>query len=97
MSSLSSSNDINEVYAAYDDNASYAEDGSASKAHAFITACRILIRRQPKQHGQGTSSMTLSPELLRDEINRANEWLAINDDSVVNAGVVHHGFQEFRT
>ena len=51
MSALSSSSTLVQVENAYDDNASYAEDESVAKCRAFLTACRILLRRMPAQTG----------------------------------------------
>ena len=45
MSTLNGSSTLAQVQAAYDDNASYAEDSSVSKCRAFLTACRILLRQ----------------------------------------------------
>ena len=66
------SNDA-EVWAAYDDNASYEEDGSRAKALAFVTACRILRRRLPLSAGRGPQSVTR--ESLDAEISAAKAWL----------------------
>jgi hypothetical protein len=65
-----------EVWAAYDDNASYQEDASAAKANAFISACRILRRRTPLSAGRGGQSMSF--ESLGAEIDAAQRWLAAN-------------------
>jgi hypothetical protein len=43
MATLDSTSTLSEILAAYADNASYAEDGSATKARSFITACRLLL------------------------------------------------------
>jgi len=46
MSALSCSSTLAEIQAAYDDNACYAEQGSASKAKIFITAKNAECRMQ---------------------------------------------------
>lgn len=46
---LSSASTDAEVWAAYDDNASFEQNGDAVKAGLFITACTILLRRRPVQ------------------------------------------------
>src|SRR5687768_3075117 len=86
MSSLSSSSALTEVEAAYDDNASYAEDGSVAKAKAFVTACRILLHRLPAEAGTRESHMRLSPELIRKEMEEAKAYVAANDTSISDAG-----------
>ena len=73
MSTLSSSSTDAEVLAAYDDNASYEEDSSRTKAAAFITACRILRRRLPISAGRGPQTFTR--ESLAAEIEAAQTWL----------------------
>ena len=69
MATLSSNSTDAEVWAAYDDNASYEEDGSRAKALAFVTACRILRRRLPLSAGRGPQSVTR--ESLDAEISAA--------------------------
>lgn len=81
MSSLSSSSTLADIEAAYDDNASYAEDNSAGKAKAFVTACRLLIRRYPKMSAGERASLALSPDLIQKEMADALAWLATHDTS----------------
>lgn len=98
MSTLSSSSTDAEVWAAYDDNASYEEDASITKARAFITACRIILRRNPKQTTRaGGLGLVLSPELIRADMQAAQTWLVVHDTSDnPNPGAVQFGFAEFR-
>lgn len=99
MSTLSSSSTLNEVEAAYDDNASYAEDGSVAKAKAFITACRMLIRRLPAEAGTRESHVRLNPDLIRKEMEAAQAFVSANDTgSSGSAGpaVTVVSFQNFR-
>lgn len=79
MSSLSSASTLAQVEAAYDDNASYAEDGSVAKAKAFVTALSILLRRSPAEAGTRESHVRLSPELLYKQLTDARAWLQAND------------------
>jgi hypothetical protein len=72
MSTLSSSSNDAQVVAAYDDNASYEEDGCRAKADSFITACRILRNRLPLSAGRG--SQTFTRESLQAEIEAAQRW-----------------------
>ena len=73
MATLSSNSTDAQVLAAYDDNASYEEDGSRTKALAFVTACRILRRRLPLSAARGPQSVTR--ESLDAEIVAAQQWL----------------------
>ncbi len=76
MSTLTGSSTNAEVWAAYDDNSSYEEDESQTKAKAFITACRILSRRLPLSASR--SGQSISRESLQEEARRAQQWLAAN-------------------
>jgi len=95
MSTLTSSSTFADVKAAYDDNASYVEDDSATKAAAFVTACRFLLRQLPKLAMQGgTNQVQMSPELIRDEMRDAHQWLA---SKRTRGGVVHPDFSNLRS
>ena len=78
MSTLTSSSTDAEVEAAYDDNASYREDQSTAKAKAFITACRILIRRCATRMGERGDLLEFDVGLLRDEQRAAESWAQAN-------------------
>lgn len=97
MASLSSASTNSQVFAAYDDNASYEEDGSAAKARAFITACVILRRRLP-QIVQQTGGSMITVQSLESEMERARAWIATNPDATsgTGGGVIHSSFEEFR-
>jgi hypothetical protein len=76
---LNGNSTLAEVRAAYDDNASYEEERSIEKTKAFITACRILLRRMPQGAGIGGGGyISLSPSTIRDELRAAQRWLASN-------------------
>lgn len=99
MSTLSSSSTLAEVEAAYDDNASYAEDGSAAKAAAFITACRILLRRSLKRVAYGgtrSAEMEWDPQNLREQIKAAQTWLASSASALTGGGVKYTDLSSFR-
>lgn len=93
LSTLSSSSTDAEVLAAYDDNASYEEDGSTSKAAAFITACRFLLRK-PKRMAEDGAEIEYDRGLLRDELARAQAFYAAN---VSTGAAIHTDFSSFRT
>ena len=95
-STLSSSSTDAEVWAAYDDNASYEEDVSRTKALAFITACRILARRLPISATR--DSQTVTRESLQSEADQARVWLFANPGTSGSGSTrVRFGdFQDFR-
>jgi len=98
MSTLSTASTRAEIEAAYDDNASYAEDASPTKARAFITACRLLIRITPKRAakgGRGEGELELGVEFFRQEIRDAQRWLALNGTSA--QPIKHPSFENFRS
>jgi len=101
MASLDSTSTLDEVKAAYADNASYSEDGSAAKARAFIVACRILLIKLPErvQHGgSGTAEMVqLNLTLINQQLADARAWLAANGAFAGGARVRDLSFEEFRT
>jgi len=95
MSTLSSSSTLAEVQAAYDDSASYAEDESVGKAAAFITACRVLLRRLPKRAvhgGRETEEIELDPAMIRKELSEARRWIADRSTATLRFA----SFQDFR-
>jgi len=98
MSTLTSSSTLDEVKAAYIDNASYAEDSSVAKARAFITACRILLMRLPKRVSRGGGEeIELNPERIQAELRAAQQY--VNANAGVGdggAGVRHVDFTGFR-
>lgn len=97
MASLSSSSTMAQVEAAYDDNASYAEDDSITKAKAFVTAVRFLLRRLYSSEAFGSASLSTRVDLLRDELRDAQKWLEARDvDSLPSPRVTRANFQNFR-
>lgn len=97
MSTLSSASSLAQIKAAYADNASYAEDASASKAAAFITACRLLLLKLPSRAKQGAGfEVELDLTLIRSEMTEAKRWLDIHGTSSAAGGVRHADFATFR-
>ena len=78
MSTLTSASTDVQVEAAYDDNASYREDQSVAKAKAFLTACRILIRRCATRMGERGDVLEYDINLLRKEQLGAESWVQAN-------------------
>lgn len=98
MATLSSSSTIDEIKASYADNASYEEDGSVTKAKAFITACRILLLRIPRLSAQDRAQIQMAPELIQQEMRRASDFVASNPaaGSTTGRGTVHYSIQNLR-
>ena len=100
MSTLTSASTLAQVQAAYVDNASYAEDGSAAKAKAFLTACRVLLLKLPAEAGTREGTMRLNPELIQNEMAEARAWLAANGaavaDDAAGGRVTRASFTHFR-
>ena len=78
MSSLSSASSNAAVWQSYDDNASFEEDASPAKAAAFITACRILLRRRPNMVSAEGVAASFDSGPVETELARARSWLALN-------------------
>jgi hypothetical protein len=76
MSSLNGNSTDAEVSAAYDDNASFEEDQSTSKAAAFVTACRILLARRPVSVGVDGRTAAFDAQAIREQLARAQRYLA---------------------
>lgn len=96
MSSLSSSSTDEEVWQAYDDAASFEEEGSPTKAATFITACRILLRRNPQSMNVAGESVTFNAGAVERELERARKWLDVNRAGSGASGVRHLDFSRLR-
>lgn len=73
---LDSSSTSAEVQAAYDDNASFEENGSVPQAQAFITACLLLLRRMPKMTNVDGQSVQFNADFVSQELQRARRFVA---------------------
>lgn len=96
MSTLDSSSTLAEINAAYDDNGSYEEDASTAKAAAFITACKLLLRRRPKVAAiaRDGPSVEHDPKVLQELLDSARAWLASTPSTA--GGVVRADLAGFR-
>lgn len=93
MSTLSGSSTLAQVRAAYDDNASYAEDASVAKAKAFVTACRILLGRLPQQITQANrQGVQMDLKRIQEELERAQRYVSAS----ASGNVVASSFENFR-
>lgn len=99
MASLSSSSTLEEIEAAYVDNASYAEDRSVTKCLAFTTAARVLLLKLPVSAAKGGSSSSFSVESIKSELDKAEAWLgaqSTNDTDRRGPNVTRADFRGFR-
>ncbi|MFZ5833016.1 MAG: hypothetical protein ACOY3P_23260 [Planctomycetota bacterium] len=102
VATLNSQSTREEILAAYADDASYAEDGSAAKARTFITACRLLLLKMPKRvskGGTGGEELELDTRLIQEEKTAAERWLMANPDATGGSGSGSRYFscEDFRT
>ncbi len=98
MATLDSSSTTAEIAAAYLDNAGYFEDGSVSKAKAFVTACTAMMTRGITVFEHGGERMEFSPRDLRALSAEAQKYVGSNA-GIADGGVgIHHAdFREFRS
>lgn len=85
MSTLTDASTDTQVWAAYDNNASYEEDSDRTKALAFLTACRFLIRRKPKRMFYNQKGSDFDEVAIREEMNAARGWLDLHPASTTAA------------
>jgi hypothetical protein len=82
---------LEEHQAAYLANADYDEDGSLAKCRAFITACRSLLVCLPSRMARGQAgNLEWNVEVLKGELDRAQEWLALHDDAPIAGAAVRY-------
>jgi len=100
VSALSSSSSFADVVAAYEDNASWEEDGDLAKAKAFITACRFLLRyaQRSAKRGQGTAAeQEFNYDAVRAEMAQARAYVAEQESGTTsNPNVIHADWQGIR-
>jgi hypothetical protein len=96
MSTLTSASTLEEVQAAYYDNADYDAVGSVTKAKDFIVACRYLILHLPRNINTAGSGVSPNVIDVRSEMQRAQTWLASNDTTRAVGGVKSYSFKGFR-
>jgi|DEB3_MinimDraft_2_1074329.scaffolds.fasta_scaffold00552_2 hypothetical protein len=97
MSSLDGNSTYEQVKQAYDENASYIEDNSTTKARAFITACKILLRRTPSNMQKGSNALGYNVQALKQELDDAVAWLEARDPAYrPGPSVTRADFRNFR-
>ena len=95
--SLTSSSTLAQIRAEYKDNADYESAGSATKANAFVVACRFLLIEIPavSEHAK-SARVEYEMTLIQNELNRALKWLATNPAASDSGGVFFSSFEGFR-
>lgn len=75
MATLSSTSSLDDIKAAYADNADYETSVDTAKAATFIVACRLLLLKLPAVAGKGGATLTMNPTLIAGELLYAQRWL----------------------
>ena len=97
MASLSSSSSFAQVQQCYFDNAGYMEDGSPTKAAAFITACRFLLLMIPTRSEKRSGGLVqFDMKMIQSEMQAAQRWLSNANAAEEGAGVVYPSFDGLR-
>jgi len=96
VSTLSSTSTLANVQDAYDDNASYLEDNSVTKARAFVTACLFLLRMQAKRSKHGPAEEELDTEGTREQLKHARIWLATHDTARRGPNATSLSLEDYR-
>jgi hypothetical protein len=78
VSTLDSASTLTNVLDAYRNNASYEEDGSDTKAAAFITACRFLIDMRADTVRHGGEWVGFTEDRYAAQIKQAQRWRTLN-------------------
>jgi len=84
MATVDGSTSNANLWKAYDDNASYEEDGSRTKALSFKTCCMILLRRRPNMATRGEQQMSF--ETLKVQLEDVSAWLEAHPASSGETG-----------
>ena len=96
-SGITSSSTYDDIRAVYLTNATYDEEGDATKARAFIVACRALLTFPRRVRHGGNEEMELTPDEIRRQLHEAKTWLSVHGDSThATARVRHLGLENLR-
>jgi len=80
--STSASDALSTAKTDYVTNEDYDEEGSVSKAKAFVVACRKLLLYLPKRSGSSSGEeVEFDPKIIQEELNNAKRWLMANNTS----------------
>lgn len=73
-SGLDSTSGYSDAKAAYLDNMTWYEDGSVSKAKAFVTACSMLLFLIPKRQQDGQFDTEIDPGVIKGQMADARKF-----------------------
>ena len=76
--SITSASSAADIRAAFLDNLGYESANSVSMAQNFVAACRALLLVLPAESHQDRGGTTFSPALIKQELENARLWLAMN-------------------
>ncbi len=101
MAIYSSSSTLAQLQAAWEDNASYAEDNSPSKCRQFITLSTILLGKVPAVSALGSGGVgervEYNQEMRLRLLDDAKRWLSVNANRPDrDVGVTHADVRNFR-
>lgn len=100
---LTSASTLAQVQAEYENNADYDSVASATKAKAFVVACRYLLGRLPSSmdhaSGSGRQAIQRNLEVIQEQLKRAQAWVSSHGDATVGsgAGARHLSIEDFRS
>lgn len=78
---ISSSTTDQQLWDEYDDTCTYEEQASTSLAARFISACVMLMRRQPTRMSTNGYSVDFPGDRIQDELNYARTWNRMNQST----------------
>ena len=97
---ITSASRLEDIEAAFIDNGSYEQQASVPMAQQFIIACRALLLRRPMQAKRATGTGSFSAEwgqqFIKQELDRALQWLSFSPAAQADGGVVFPSFEEAR-
>ena len=77
--SLSSNSSLDEIRAAYIDNADYDIQANLSMCATFIKACRILLLKTPTSQSRGADgSIEFDTRMIENQQKNAMEYYRVN-------------------
>lgn len=73
--SLTAASTRDDALAEYRANLAYESDATGTSARAFVAACRYLLTLPVRTRGAGASEVQYDPTALRQQLNRAEQFL----------------------
>jgi len=79
--------DIATIVSNLNDNASFEEDSSVTKAQAFVTAAKRYLLFAPQTQSDQGSSLTMSVQQIENLMQQARQYVTANSTSAGAAKV----------